>query len=92
MRDWLVRCEEDSKDYRNGRYKKQSQGNSLLVQWLGLSAFIAKGQVQSLVKELRPPKPHTSAKEVVTIPRLTNAPEAEIQILLERRDGSFASG
>ena len=92
MRDWLVRCEEDSKEHRNGRYKKQSQGNSLPVQWLGISAFTAKGQVQSLVRELRSQKPHTSAKEVVTVPRLTNATEAEIQILLERRDGSFASG
>ena len=30
-------------------------GNSLVVQWLGLSAFTAGGWVQSLVRELRLP-------------------------------------
>ena len=31
-------------------------GNSLAVQWLGLSAFTAVAQVQSLVGELRSPQ------------------------------------
>ena len=32
--------------------KEVKDGNSLVVQWLGLSAFTAVGQVQSLVREL----------------------------------------
>ena len=34
-----------------------STGNSLAVQWLGLGAFTARAQVQSLVEELRSHKP-----------------------------------
>ena len=34
-------------------YKRRNSGNSLAVQWLGLGAFIAGAQVQSLVGELR---------------------------------------
>ena len=39
--------------YGNG----QSLGNSLEVQWLGLSIFTARAQVQSLVRKLRSCKP-----------------------------------
>ena len=38
-------------------------GNSLEVQWLGLSAFTAMAQVQSLVGELRSHKTRGSAKK-----------------------------
>ena len=34
-----------------------------MVQWLGLHAFIARLQVQSLVRELRPCKPGSMAKK-----------------------------
>ena len=37
-------------------------GNSLAVQWLGLSAFTAVAQVQSLAGELRSHKPCGMAK------------------------------
>ena len=37
--------------------------NSLGVKWLGLSAFTAVAQVQSLVGELRSHKPHSTAKK-----------------------------
>ena len=42
-------------------YKKKE--NSLVVQWLGLCAFTAGAQVQSLVRELRSREPHSVAKK-----------------------------
>ena len=39
-----------------GEVKTETVGNSLAVQWLGLSAFSAGVQVQSLVRELRSPQ------------------------------------
>ena len=36
-------------------------GNSLAVQWLGLSTFTARAQVQTLVGELRSHKPCCAA-------------------------------
>lgn len=41
-------------------------GNSLEVQWLGLGAFTAVVQVQSLVKELRSCKLYGAAKRTKT--------------------------
>ena len=41
----------------------QKQGNSLTVQWLGLSAFTAVARLQSLVEELRSSKPCGVAKQ-----------------------------
>ena len=43
--------------------KLLSLGNSLAVQWLGLSAFTAGARVQSLVRELRSHQPHGEAKK-----------------------------
>ena len=43
--------------------KESSWGNSLAVQWLGLRAFTALVQVQSLVGELRPRKPRGKKKK-----------------------------
>ena len=43
--------------------KKLKIGNSLAVQWLGLSTFIAGAQVQSVVGELGSHKPHGAAKK-----------------------------
>ena len=41
-------------DNHNGKeYKKSVQRNSLAIQWLGLSAFTARAQMQPLVRELR---------------------------------------
>ena len=40
---------------------KHTTGNSLAVQWLGLSALTAGAGVQSLVRELRSHKPHGTA-------------------------------
>ena len=37
-------------------------GNSLVVQWLGLCAFISMTRVQSLVEELRSCNPHGMIK------------------------------
>ena len=42
--------------------KVNGLGNSLVVQWLGLSAFIVGAQVQSLVRELRSHKLCSVAK------------------------------
>ena len=39
-------------------------GSSLAVQWLGLRAFTAVARVQSLVRELRSRKPHSTARKV----------------------------
>ena len=39
------------------RVKNKETGNFLTVQWLGLGAFTAVAQVQSLVGELRSHKP-----------------------------------
>ena len=44
-------------------FKSQSMGNSLAVQWLGLGAFTAGAQVQSLLGELRSCKPRSAAKK-----------------------------
>ena len=38
-------------------------GNSLVVQWLGLSTFTARPRVRSLVRELRSRKLHSTAKK-----------------------------
>ena len=43
--------------------KEKSTGNSLAVQCLGLGAFTAVAQVQSLVGELKYRKPHGGPKE-----------------------------
>ena len=45
--------------------KLKHKGNSLAVQWLGLGAFTAVAQVQSLVGELRSCKPHGVAKKTL---------------------------
>ena len=37
--------------------------NSLAVQWLGLSAFIARARVQSLIREVESRKLHGMAKK-----------------------------
>ena len=44
------------------RETKGLSGNSLVVQWLGLRAFNAVAQIQSLVRELRSHKPSSAAK------------------------------
>ena len=41
------------------------EGTSLAIQWLRLGAFTAGAQVQSLVEELRSPKPHGMAREAL---------------------------
>ena len=41
--------------------KMMKLGNSLAVQWLGLSTFTARAQVQTLVGELRSHKPCCAA-------------------------------
>ena len=41
-------------------------GNSLAIHWLGLGAFTAGGQVQSLVGELRTRKPYGTTKKKKT--------------------------
>ena len=46
--------------------KKISLRNSLVVQWLGLSAFTPWAQVQSLVGELRSLKPHGTVRKKET--------------------------
>ena len=43
--------------------KKRKLGSSLAVQWLGLIAFTAMDQIQSLVRELRPHKLSSAAKK-----------------------------
>ena len=43
--------------------KKRKLGSSLAVHWLGLSAFTAMDQIQSLVRELRPHKLSSVAKK-----------------------------
>ena len=43
--------------------KLKHKGNSLAVQWLGLGAFTAGAQVQSLVRELRSHRPHIQSKK-----------------------------
>ena len=68
--------------------KLKLRGNSLVVQWLGLSTFTAGAQVQSLVGELRSCKPHGVAKKkknketkaqrgTATFPGLHSKQEAE---------------
>ena len=42
--------------------KKECQGNSLAVQWLGLHDLTAMAWVQSLVRELRSHKLHSQKK------------------------------
>ena len=42
--------------------KKECQGNSLAVQWLGLHELTAMAWVQSLVRELRSHKLHSQKK------------------------------
>ena len=43
--------------FKKRKEKRSLEGNSLVVQWLGLWAFTARAQVQSLVRELRSCKP-----------------------------------
>ena len=40
------------------------KGSPLVVQWLGLSVFMAVAQLQSLVRELRSYKPHGVAQTI----------------------------
>ena len=47
-----------------------------MAQWLGLHAFIARLQVQSLVRELRPCKPCSMAKNKTQKTKHTNAETA----------------
>ena len=35
-----------------------------MVEWLGLGAYSAVAQVQSLLRELRPHKPHSESKKI----------------------------
>ena len=42
--------------------KEHPKENSLVLQWLGLSAFTAQAWVQSLVRELRSCRLHSTAK------------------------------
>ena len=42
-------------------------GNPLVVQWLRFSAFTARAQIQSLVKELRSHKPRCMVKIIMMI-------------------------
>ena len=44
-------------ELKHGHGNEHRMGNSLAVQWLGLGAFTARAQVQSLVGELRSRKP-----------------------------------
>ena len=44
--------------------QRLTPGNSLAVQWLGLSAFTDMVRVQSLVMEVRFCKPHSEAKKI----------------------------
>ena len=44
-------------------YAIEPLGTALVVLWLGLCAFTARVQVQSLVRELRPHKPHSAARK-----------------------------
>ena len=64
--EWLAR---DHVGRQNGSEKRvlkevrEEEGSSLVVQWLALGAFTAMVWVQSLVGELRSPKPHSLAKK-----------------------------
>ena len=49
--------------WTSGQLNKSHWGNSLVVQWLGLSAFTAVAQVQSLVRELKFCKLRCTAKK-----------------------------
>ena len=49
-----------------GGHQTDAGGNSLVVQWLELSAFTAEGPVQSLVGALRSLKPCCKAKKTKT--------------------------
>ena len=46
-----------------GIEKKIDPGNSVAVQWLRLDVFFAGALIQSLVRELRSCKPHSTAKK-----------------------------
>ena len=50
--------------------KNGIDGSSLVVQWLGLSAFTAGAQVQSLVREMRSHKPRRTATRMKWINKL----------------------
>ena len=43
--------------------KLKHKENCLAVQWLGLGAFTAGAQVQSLVRDLRSHRPHITVKK-----------------------------
>ena len=57
---------------KNKRLKTTGLRNSLAVQWLGLRTFIAEGQGQSLVGELRFCKPSGSPKQINKILKSKN--------------------
>ena len=47
--------------------KKSVKRNSLVIQWLGLSAFTARAQMQPLVRELRACKQLSQGKKKVYV-------------------------
>ena len=66
----LIMCREpgrhstlDKGHEEGGSAYANAGGNSMVVQWLGLGAFTARPQVQSLVGELRSCKPGSMAKK-----------------------------
>ena len=42
--------------------KEMDRSSLVMVQWLGLAAFMVVAQVRSLVQELRPCRPHSGTK------------------------------
>ena len=54
--------------------KKECQGNSLVVQWLGLHDLAAMAWVQSLVRELRSHKLHSQKKKRMSESNVEFAP------------------
>ena len=44
-------------------YATEPLGTALVVLWIALGPFTAGVQVQSLVRELRPRKPHSAARK-----------------------------
>ena len=61
--------------------KQRTLGNSLAVQWLGLGAFTAVAQVQSLVRELRSRKPHSTAKNKQTSKQTNRGPSTLLYLI-----------
>ena len=67
---WINRCETCSyggltiiNNTKHSPLKSTKYGNSLAVQWWGLSTFTAGAWVQSLVGEIGPHKPSGTAKK-----------------------------